>query len=137
MPDDLVAPWQAFTEQAERVEQARQALLGCLPVGRVDPAPVPVGLDLLRDELLAVAGEMDRWRVDAVAGHWEACAAAVEEALAGVEPARGVAETTSELQEVVEAVAELVEALDPWHAAERHWLSLRVRATARGTASGG
>jgi hypothetical protein len=127
MPDHLAEPWEAFSAQAARVEGARRALIGCLPVGRVEPAPVPVGLDLLRDELRAVSTHLDRWKVDEVAGHWEACSAAIAEALDQVEPAREIAETTDEMQHVVEAVAEIADALDPWYDAERYWLTLRVR----------
>lgn len=127
MPEPLAGPWEVFRAQAERVEQARQALLGCLPVGRVDPAPVPVGLDLLRDELAEVRGGLGGWRVDEVAEHWRRCAAAVDEALAEIPAAREVARTTTELEELLDAVTDVVEPLDAWGDAERAWLRLRVR----------
>jgi hypothetical protein len=127
MPEHLARPWASFREQAERVEQARQALLGCLPVGRVDPAPVPVGLDLLRDELGAVRAVLGTWRVDEVAEHWRRCAVAIEESLAQVPATREVAESTGELEELLEAVTDVVEPLDVWGDAERAWLRLRVR----------
>lgn len=127
MPDELAAPWAAFEAQAQRVEDARQALLGCLPVGRVDPAPVPVGLDLLRDELRAVAGDVDAWKVPEVEGQWQACRAAVHEALDHIEPARRTALGTDELEVLLDAVTDVVEPLDVWQDAERHWLSLRTR----------
>lgn len=128
MPESLAGPWETFRAQAERVEQARQALLGCLPVGRVDPVPVPVGLDLLHDELCAVRGELDAWRVDEVAEQWRGCADAIDEALGAVPAARAVATTTSELEELLDAVTDVVEPLDAWGDAERRWLRLRVRA---------
>ncbi|MGH8909001.1 MAG: hypothetical protein ACRD0K_21530 [Egibacteraceae bacterium] len=126
MPVALQPAWDAFRAQALRVEQARSALLSCLPVGRVDPVPVPVGLDLVRDELIAVAGEMASWRHDATAAHWDACAAAVGEALAAVGEARRVATTSTELEELLGAVSDVVEPLDAWHDAERAWLRLRA-----------
>ena len=128
MPDHLAPAWARFQEQAERVEQARQALLGCLPVGRVDPAPVPVGLDLLHDELIAVRAELDAWAVDELADQRRACAAAIVESLEAIAEARRVVDTTSELEAVLEAVAEVVEPLDVWADAERAWLRLRTRA---------
>ena len=128
MPDHLAPAWARFQEQAERVEQARQALLGCLPVGRVDPVPVPVGLDLLHDELVAVRAELDAWAVDELAAQRRACAAAIAEALEAIAQARRVVHTTSELEAVLEAVAEVVEPLDAWADAERAWLRLRTRA---------
>jgi hypothetical protein len=128
MPEHLVIPWEAFQAQAERVEQARRALLGCLPVGRVDPAPVPLGLDLLADELRAILPDLDAWRVPEVAEHWAACRAAMEEALEAVPEARAVSSSTGELEEMLDAVGDVVEPLDAWHEAEWHWLRLRVRA---------
>lgn len=128
MPAELAAAWEAFRAQAERVEQARQALLRCLPVGRVEPAPIGLGLDLLRDELHAVAAEMPQWRVPAAEADWQACADAVDEALAQIEPARDVSLSTGELEELLTAVTDVVEPLDAWATAERNWLRRRVRA---------
>lgn len=128
MPDALVPAWGAFQAQAEQVQNARRVVLSCLPVGRVDPAPVPVGLDVLRDELMAVQPDLEQWRVDPVEQHFQACRSAIAQALAAIPDARQVAETTSELEELLEAVAEVVEPLgDAFQDAERHWLSLRER----------
>lgn len=103
-------------------------MLSCLPVGRVDPAPVPVGLDVLHDELLAVQRQLPQWRVEVVEQHWRSCSAAVQEALAAIPDAKDVAATTTELEELLGAVADVVEPLgDAWQAAERHWLTLRER----------
>lgn len=128
MPTDLQPAWETFQGQAERVEVARQALLGCLPVGRIDPAPVPVGLDLLRDELAAVATEMDAWRVPALEEAWQACRTSVDEALAQIPAARTVSATTGELEEMLDAVSGVVEPLDAWHEAGVAWLRQRRRA---------
>lgn len=127
MPPELRDAWQAFQAQAERVEAARQALLGCLPMGRVDPAPVPVGLDLLRDEVVAVAGDLDAWRTPAVEDAWQACRAAVDEALQAIPDARAVSASTGELEEMLDAVSGVVEPLDAWHDAEIAWLRQRRR----------
>jgi hypothetical protein len=127
MPPHLAQPWSAFLTQAQRVEDARQALLGCLPVGRVDPAPVPVGLDLLRDELRAVDGDLGAWRTPAVEAQWLACRAALAESLEHIEPTRATAQGTDELEVLLDAVTDVVEPLDVWQDAERHWRSLRVR----------
>lgn len=127
MPSGLVEPWEAFQAQAERVERGRQALLGCLPVGRVEPAPVTVGLDVLRDELRAVAAELDEWKVDQVADEWEACAASVDRALGFIERARDIIAATDEMDHIIAQVGKVVGTLDAWHDAERRWLSLRTR----------
>jgi hypothetical protein len=128
MPGELRDAWALFQADARRVEAARTALLSCLPVGRVIPAPVPVGLDLLCDELGHVAAGMSRWCVPAVAEHWRRCRVAVDLALERVPVARSVALATGELEELLTAVGEVVEPLDAWEDAERHWLGLRVRA---------
>jgi hypothetical protein len=127
MPPALVPAWEAFQAQAERVESARRALLSCLPVGRVEPAPIAVGLDLLGDELAAVEPHLDEWRVEPVEPQWQACVAAFAEAREAIPEAREVAATTGELEELLDAVGDVVEPLDAWHDAERHWLRLRVR----------
>ena len=127
IPADLRRTFDAFGAQAERVEAAREALLSCLPVGRVDPVPVPVGLDVIVDELHAVRDEMQSWRTDAVERDWQACRESIEESLAAVPDARRVAAESAELEELLEAVSEVVEPLDAWHTAERRWLSLRTR----------
>lgn len=127
IPEHLAAPHAAFTAQAHRVEAARQALLGCLPIGRVDPAPVPVGLDLLAEELDAVAGDLDAWRVPAVEQAWQDCRKAVDEARGAIPEARQVAASTGELEDMLDAVSGVVEPLDAWHDAERAWLAQRRR----------
>lgn len=127
LPAHLRAPHATFLAQAERVESARKALLGCLPVGRVDPVPVPVGLDLLRDELQAVASELEGWRVPEVETAWREVAEALASARNAIPEAHHVATSTRELEELLDAVGEVVEPLDAWGDAERAWLRLRVR----------
>jgi hypothetical protein len=127
MPADLTPAWETFQAQAERVEAARQALLRCLPVGRVEPAPVGLGLDLLRDELADVAHQLAQWRIPQLEVHWVACVDAFAEAVDAIPEAHEVAGTTAELEELLDAVAGVVAPLDAWHDAERAWLRLRVR----------
>jgi hypothetical protein len=127
MPAELQPAWEAFQAQAERVETARQALLSCLPVGRVEPAPIEVGLDLLRDELAEVEPVLADWRVPAVEERWQACREAMAEAVEAIPEAHHVAGTTGELEELLDAVADVVAPLDAWLEAERHWLRLRTR----------
>src|SRR5680860_1386830 len=106
MPPELQSAYAAFEAQAVRVESARRALLSCLPVGRVDPAPIPVGLDLLRDELTAVLGDMEAWRVPPVERQWRASRAAIKEALTGIPEVHRVASSSRELEELLGAVGE-------------------------------
>ena len=129
MPAEFVPAWEAFTLQAKRVSDARRVVLSCLPVGRVEPAPIAVGLDVLADELAAVVAHMPLWRIDEVDKHWLLCRESIDEALSALPNAKHVAATTSELEELLGAVGEVVEPLgDAFSAAERHWLALRRRA---------
>jgi hypothetical protein len=129
LPPELTPAFQTFSSQAERVQSARRVVMSCLPVGRVTPAPVPVGLDVLHDELTAVSEELPQWRVDPVDEQWRACAESIAEALAAIPAAKHVAETSTELEELLVAVSDVLEPLgDSFSAAERRWLSLRVRA---------
>lgn len=128
MPPELQPAWAAFSAQAQRVQDARRVVLSCLPVGRVEPAPVAVGLDLLVDELAAVDAELQTWRRDEVESAWQDCRQAIAEARSAVPNAKEVAATTTELEELLGAVADVLEPLgDAFSAAERRWLSLRRR----------
>lgn len=110
------------------MQTARRVVLSCLPVGRVDPAPVPVGLDVLHDELVALRPDLPQWRNPQVEHHWQGCRGSLDEALAAIPTAKDVAETSTELEELLGAVADVVEPLgDAFAAAERHWLTLRRR----------
>lgn len=126
IPTHLAAAHERFAAQAERIEAARRALLSCLPVGRVDPVPVPVGLDLLSDEIDAVRADLPAWRVPPVEAQWQACNAALNAAQAHIPVARAVAERSGELEELLGAVEDVDEPLgDAWQAAERAWRRLR------------
>lgn len=128
MPPTLTPAWDAFQAQAERVQSARRVVLSCLPVGRVEPAPVAVGLDVLADELQAVAADLALWRRDEVDAQWRGCLDAIGESLDAIPTAKHVAATSTELEELLGAVSDVVEPVgDAFSAAERHWLSLRRR----------
>ena len=61
LPADLHDAWWAFLDCAEVIEGGRRILLGTLPTGRVEPAPVAVGVDALRRALEVARAWMDRW----------------------------------------------------------------------------
>lgn len=127
LPRDLASAAGAFAEQAQRLQAARRALLSCLPVGRVDPVPVPVGLDLVRDELAEIAAAMPAWRRPDVETEWQACRTAIADAVAALPRAHRVAEESTELEELLGAVADVHEPLDAWAVAERTWRRLGAR----------
>ena len=126
LPDHLRGPHDAFLAQVEVLEGARGALMSCLPVGRVDPAPVAVGLDLLSDTLDELTGRLHEWRVEEVEAQWHGCVAAIAEAQAHLDPARRVAERSTELEELLGAVEDVDEPLGhAFSEAERAFLRLR------------
>ena len=126
IPPELQPAHDAFTAQVERLEAARAALLSCLPVGRVDPAPVPVGLDLLADELDAIEAAMPDWRVPEVESVWQDCVEGIAEARGNIAEAHRVATTSTELEELLGAVEDVDEPLGyAFGRAERAWRDLR------------
>jgi len=126
IPPELRDAHAAFEAQAQRVEDARTALLSCLPTGRVARAPVPVGLELLRDELLEVRADLEDWRVPAVEERWQACARSVDLALERIPESLAQVRDTDEGDAVLGAVARVVGPLDAWATAERAWRKLRT-----------
>ncbi len=121
LPDDLHDAWWTFVDCAEVIEGGRRMLLGTLPTGRVEPAPVGVGLDALAAALDDARGWMDGWRLAVLEDDWRDCQAALDESGANLDAAREVAATTAELEELLGAVEEVVAPLDAFADAERAW----------------
>ncbi|HEX9888794.1 MAG TPA: hypothetical protein VGA69_04910 [Nitriliruptorales bacterium] len=121
LPADLHAAWRGFVDCAEVVEGGRRTLLGTLPVGRLDPAPVGVGLDAMHQAIRTARDWMPRWRIDDLEDQWQACQQALTESETGLEPARRTAATTAELEALLGSVEEVVVPLDAFADAERRW----------------
>lgn len=119
LPDAYHDAWWAFLDCAEVIEGGRRLLLGTLPTGRVEPAPIGVGLDALGRALDDCRGWMDRWRLEEVADEWAACHEALDESQAATPVVREVAATTGELEELLGAVEDVVAPLDAFADAER------------------
>lgn len=126
LPAELVPAHQAFNDQVDRLVAARRALLSCLPVGRVEPAPVEVGLDLLDDVIGELQDELPAWRTPPLEEAWQLCADALELSRTKIPVAKRVAEETGELEELLGAVEDVDEPLS--HAfgqAEKRFRALR------------
>lgn len=122
----LQVPYDAFSAQVQRMEAARDALMSCLPVGRVDPAPVPVGLDLLEDVLAEMVTDMGAWRTPEVEAEWQGCVQAIAESRGNITTAHLVARTSTELEELLGAVEDVDEPLGyAYQQAELQWRRLR------------
>lgn len=121
LPADRLQAWQAFLDCAGVIEAGRRQLLATLPTGRVEPSPVGIGAEGMRQALEDVSSWMDRWRVDELAGDWQDCRAAISESAAGLPRLRDVAASTNELEELLAAVSSVVSPLDAFAGAERAW----------------
>jgi hypothetical protein len=133
LPADLHDAWWSFLDCAEVIEGGRRVLLGTLPTGRVEPAPIGVGLSHMRQAITDAREWMPRWRVTgAVEGAdpasveeleiaWKKADASLDEAEAGCEHVAEVAATTRELEELLEAFQDVIDPLDTFSDAERAW----------------
>jgi hypothetical protein len=133
LPAHLHDAWWAFLDCAEVIEGGRRVLLGTLPTGRVEPAPIPVGLESMRQAITDARDWMPRWRVtdpgpDADPGHvadltsaWEKADASLDEAETGCGHVAEVAASTRELEELLTAFQDVIDPLDSFSDAERAW----------------
>lgn len=119
LPADLHEAWWTFLDCAQAIEAGRRVLLGTLPTGRVEPAPVAVGADALQRSLEDVREWMPAWRLPEIEEDWADCMAAIEEARGNLDEVLQVAVDTSELEELLEAVSEVIAPLDAFADAER------------------
>ena len=121
LPADLHDAWWTFLDCAQAIEAGRRVLLGTLPTGRVEPAPVAVGADALQRSLEDVREWMPAWRLPEIEQDWADCVAGIDEAEAELVALRQVAAETGELEELLEAVGAVVAPLDSFADAERAW----------------
>lgn len=121
LPDRLHDAWWSFLDCAQVIEGGRRRLLATLPKGRVEPAPVGVGLDAVAAAIDDARAWMDGWRIEELGDEWEDCRDAMDEAEAAVPDAREVAASTGELEDLLGAVEDVVAPLDAFVDAERAW----------------
>lgn len=121
LPDALHDAWWAFVGDAEILEEGRRELLATLPAGRVEPAPVEVGLDAVTRAIDDARTGMYRWRLPELADVWSRCLAALGDAAEAVVVARRVAATANELEDLLGAVQDVVEPLVAFADAEWAW----------------
>jgi hypothetical protein len=119
------AAWWAFLDSAEVLEGGRRTLVGALPTGRVEPAPIAVGTSALRRAVDDVRAWLPRWDVPELAEDRAACAAALDAAEAHLARIERIAAETDELDHVLDEVRHLMDRLDAFADAEvafrRRW----------------
>ncbi len=121
LPEELLPAWHAFLDCAAVIEGGRRTLLGTMPVGRVEPTPVGLGVDAMATALGDAREWMAAWRIEPLEDDWHACDEAMGEARDNLAVVREVAASTTELEELQESVAEVVAPLDAFADAEQTW----------------
>ena len=121
LPPELHERWWAFLDCAEVIEGGRRVLLGTLPTGRVEPAPIGVGTDAVRRAIADARAWMPRWYLEDIDAEWQDCQAALDAAEEGCDEVDQVAASTDELEELLEVVQDVIEPLDTFADAERAW----------------
>ena len=118
LPAELEGAWWAFLDCCDVLEGGRRVLLGVLPVGRVEPAPITVGTGALRRAIEDVHEWMPGWRIDELAEEWEACRAALDATQGGLDRLEVIASGTDELDDVLDPVRVMMDRLDAFADAE-------------------
>ncbi|MFP4635797.1 MAG: hypothetical protein ACLFRD_08050 [Nitriliruptoraceae bacterium] len=121
LPAELHERWWAFLDCAEVIEGGRRVLLGTLPTGRVEPAPIGVGTDAVRRAITDARQWLPLWYLDELDADWHDCQRALDDAERGCDELDRVAASTDELEELLESVQDVVEPLDVFADAERAW----------------
>ena len=121
LPEDRREEWRSFLDCAEVIEGGRRVLLGTLPTGRVEPAPIAVGADAQRQAIVDARGWMDDWRIEELEHEWQDCVKALDEAEAALDEVVEVAAPTNELEELLESLQGVIDPLDVFADAEKEW----------------
>jgi len=125
LPADLEPAWWAFLDCCDVLEGGRRVLLGVLPVGRVEPAPITVGTSALRQAIDDVRVWMPGWRIDGLVDEWDVCSEALDSTQGRLDRIDAIAAETDELDDVLDPVRVVMDRLDAFADAEaafrRQW----------------
>jgi hypothetical protein len=124
LPPEHHDAWWTFLDCAQAIEAGRRVLLGTLPTGRVEPAPIAVGVDALQRSLHDVRAWMPAWRLTELEADWADCMDGMDRAEAELQTVLEVAAATDELEELLTAVTGVIDPLDSFADAERAWRRL-------------
>ena len=118
LPAGLEPAWWAFLDCCDVLEGGRRVLLGVLPVGRVEPAPITVGTTALRQAIDDVRAWMPGWRIDELADEWGTCSEALDSTQGRLDRIDAIAARTDELDDVLDPVRVMMDRLDAFADAE-------------------
>jgi len=125
LPPELEPAWWAFLDCCDVLEGGRRVLLGVLPVGRVEPAPITVGTSALRQAIDDVRVWMPGWHIDELAEEWDTCSEALDSTQGRLDRIDAIAVETDELDDVLDPVRIMMDRLDAFADAEaafrRQW----------------
>ena len=121
LPPDLHPAWWSFVDCAEVIEAGRRVLLGTLPTGRVEPAPIGAGTDAVRRSIADARAWMPGWRLDELEQDWQECVDALDAAEKALDDVDQVAASTDELEELLTILQDVIDPLDTFADAEREW----------------
>lgn len=124
LPPEHHDAWWTFLDCAQAIEAGRRVLLGTLPTGRVEPAPIAVGVDALQRSLHDVRAWMPAWRLTELEADWADCMEGMDRAESELQAVLEVAAETDELEELLTAVTGVIDPLDSFADAERAWRRL-------------
>jgi hypothetical protein len=125
LPAELEPAWWAFLDCCDVLEGGRRVMLGVLPVGRVEPAPITVGTSALRQAIVDVRAWMPGWRIEELADEWATCDESLDRAAERLDRIDEIAASTDELDDVLDPVRLMMDRLDAFADAEaafrRRW----------------
>jgi hypothetical protein len=121
LPPTHLDAWWAFVDCAEVIEGGRRVLLGTLPTGRVEPAPIAMGTDAVRRSITDARGWMPRRRIEELDPDWQDCLRALDDAERALTEVDEVAASTRELEELLTVLQDVIDPLDVFADAEREW----------------
>lgn len=124
LPRQHESAWWRFLDCAEVIEGGVRRLLSTLPVGRVEPAPIGIGVDALEAAIADARAWMPDWRIAELEDDWDDCVKALDGAAGLCDEIREVAATTRELEELQTIIHEAVGELDQFADTERAWRRL-------------
>jgi hypothetical protein len=131
LPERLRPPADAFSRALDRVDHARSALAGSVPTPRLAGRPLAETLAVFEDDLGEVRSSAGSWRVPEVEPEWQACVAALDQALSRAEHLRLKSPAIAGFEGLLGAIDDLLAPLDAFDRAEDRFRDLRREARAR------
>lgn len=126
LPEELLAPYDAFRGAVRHVERAKEELTAAVPTTRLPGRPLAEALLAFEDELREAERRMEAWWHPAVREVWERCRSALAEVRAKAERLRLEAPGPGGFEELVGLVDDLLAPLEAFEEASVRFLDLRA-----------